>query len=163
MAAPTSGQTVHYYVKRGGQLAALTVIEPITPLTARVVTVGPTLKLTLYVNDPSLARPYTVKNIPYFDAEYATRPYTNIIPGDGGYCVPSTDAPAFPPPPTVPGTPAGWNMSPTPIFVEPNPEDSAPAFIPVKIMQDFSVLSESLSNPNLPGFADVNGDGGPTE
>jgi hypothetical protein len=136
MAAPISGQTVHYYPKRGGQLATLNAIQAITPLNARVVTVGPTLKLTLYVNDASLKVPFTIKNIPYFDSEYAARPYTTIIPGDGGYCVSTTDAPAFPPPQTVPATPAGWNMPLSPIVVPSNPEDSAQPYVPVKIMED---------------------------
>lgn len=136
MAAPTVGQTVQFYPKRGGQLAVLNAIQAITPLQARVVTVGPTLKLTLYVNDASLPRPYTIKNIPYFDSDYLTRPYTNIIPGDGGYCVDPANLPGFPPPQTVPATPAGWNMPVSPSIVESNPEDSAQPYAPVKIMED---------------------------
>jgi hypothetical protein len=135
MAAPTVGQTVQFYPKRGGQLADLNAIQAITPLEASVVTVGPTLKLTLYVR-PAGGRPYTVKNVPYFDSEYATRPYTTLIPGDGGYCVDPNDAPAFPPPKTVPYQPAGWNMPLSPTHPEANPEDSAQPYQPVKIMED---------------------------
>lgn len=151
MTAPTIGQAVKFYPKRGGQLADLNAIEAITPLNATVRFVGPTLKVNLYVT-PVGGRPYLIKNVPYFDAAYAERPYTNLIPGDGGYCVDPASAPAFPPPKTVAGTPAGWNMpltSPTPA---PHPEDSAQPYTPVKIMQDFSTLSGALPDPDLEGF-----------
>ncbi|BDD79655.1 hypothetical protein [Burkholderia phage FLC9] len=134
MAAPTVGQTVNFYPKRGGQLADLNAIQAITPLSARVVTVGPTLKLTLYVTPAAGGRPYTIKNVPYFDSEFATRPYTNLIPGDGGYCVDPNDAPAFPPAKTVPYQPAGWNMPLSPTHPPANPDDSAQPYVPVKIM-----------------------------
>lgn len=136
MAAPTSGQVVQFYPERGGQLADLNAIQAITPLQATIHTVGPTLKCTIYVNDPSLTRPYIKKNVPYFDSEYLTRPYTNLIPGQGGYCVDPNDAPAFPPPKTVPYQPAGWNMPLSPTHVEANPEDSAQPYVPVKIMEN---------------------------
>jgi hypothetical protein len=135
MAAPTSGQVVQFYPERGGQLADLNAIQAITPLSATIVNVGPTLKCTIMVN-PQGGRPYLKKNVPYFDSEYLTRPYTNLIPGQGGYCVDPNDAPAFPPPKTVPYQPAGWNMPLTPTQVEANPEDSAQPYVPVKIMEN---------------------------
>jgi hypothetical protein len=134
MAAPTIGQAVQYYPKRGGQLADLNAIEAITPLSANITYVGPTLKLNLIVTPANNGRPFIVKNIPYFDSEYLTRPYTNLIPGDGGYCVDPNDAPAFPPPKTVPYQPAGWNMPLSPTNPPANPEDSAQPYQPVKIM-----------------------------
>lgn len=135
MGAPTIGQAVLFYPERGGQLADLNAIEAITPLNATIRYVGPTLKVNLTVTSAT-GRQYMLKNVPYFDSEYATRPYTNIIPGVGGYCVDPADAPAFPPPKTVPYQKAGWNMPLTPINPPANPEDSAQPYAPVKIMAD---------------------------
>ena len=133
MTAPTSGQIVQFYPERGGQLADLNAIQPITPLSAKIMTVGPLFKCTLYVT-PAKGTPYIKKNVPYFDSEYLSRPYTNLIPGQGGYCVDPNDAPAFPPPKTVPYQPGGWNMPLSPIEVPANPEDGAQPYVPVKIM-----------------------------
>lgn len=136
MGAPTIGQTVQYYPKRGGMLVDLNAIEAIVPLNARVCNIGPTLKVQLMVSPTDGRKPFLVKNIPYFDSEFATRPYTNIIPGDGGYCVDPEDAPPFPPLKTVPYQQAGWNMPLSPTHPTANPEDSAQPYVPVKIMED---------------------------
>jgi len=133
MTAPSIGQAVQFYPERGGQLADLNAIEPITPLNATIRNIGPTLKVQILVTGPT-GRQYLVKNVPYFDSEYASRPYTNIIPGVGGYCVDPNDAPAFPPPKTVPYNEGEWGMPRSPINVPANPEDSAQPYVPVKIM-----------------------------
>lgn len=136
MAAPTSGQVVQFYPERGGQLADLNAIQPITPLSATIRTVGPLFKCTLYVTPGNGGAPYIKKNVPYFDSEYQSRPYTNIIPGQGGYCVDPNDAPAFPPPKTVPFNEGQWEMPLSPRDVPANPEDSAQPYAPVKIMEN---------------------------
>lgn len=145
MAAPTSGQTVQYYPKRGGQLAVLNAISAITPLSASIVGLRPLNKVNLFVTDSTSGRSFLARNIPYFDSEYATAPYTNIIPGDGGYCVDPNDPPAFPPPQTVPYQPGGWTITPDSPNPPANPADSEQPYIPVKIMEDDTTPPESGS------------------
>lgn len=144
MAAPSDNQAVLFYPKRGGQLADLNAIQAITPLSAMVVGISSLFRVNLYVNDPSVKTPYLVRNVPYFDSEYQSRAYQTIIPGDGGYCVDPNDAPAFPPPKTVPYQAGSWVMPRTPIRPEEPISDSEQPYAPVKIMENDAVTPSPI-------------------